>query len=108
MNISGKQWVWIIGLYMIVKAVLNLVLGFSMENVLMLIVGAAALVLMLKRVPYINYIVAVFLALLFLAHIGDNLRNISGSWLYLLEGLLDLGAAAILVFEKSTKAYFRK
>lgn len=71
-----------------------------------LIVGVVALVLMLNRVPYINYIVAVFLAIMFLTHIGANLSNLGSQWIYLLEGLLDLGAAAVLVFEKNVRAFF--
>ena len=87
---------------------LNLILGFSVSNIIMLIVGVVALVLMLNRVPYINYIVAVFLAIMFLTHIGANLSNLGSQWIYLLEGLLDLGAAAVLVFEKNVRAFFGK
>lgn len=57
---------------------------------------------------YINYIVAVFLALMFLMHVGSNISNLGSQWIYLLEGLLDLGAAAVLVFEKNVKAFFGK
>lgn len=60
METMGKKWVFGIGLYLILKGVLNLILGFSVSNIIMLIVGVVALVLMLNRVPYINYIVAVF------------------------------------------------
>ena len=59
-------------------------------------------------IPYINYIVAVFLALMFLMHVGSNISNLGSQWIYLLEGLLDLGAAAVLVFEKNVKAFFGK
>ena len=104
----GKKWVFGIGLYLILKGVLNLILGFSVSNIIMLIVGVVALVLMLNRVPYINYIVAVFLAIMFLTHIGANLSNLGSQWIYLLEGLLDLGAAAVLVFEKNVRAFFGK
>ena len=96
METMGKKWVFGIGLYLILKGVLNLILGFSVSNIIMLIVGVVALVLMLNRVPYINYIVAVFLAIMFLTHIGANLSNLGSQWIYLLEGLLDLGAAAVL------------
>lgn len=106
METMGKKWVFGIGLYLILKGVLNLILGFSVSNIIMLIVGVVALVLMLNRVPYINYIVAVFLAIMFLTHIGANLSNLGSQWIYLLEGLLDLGAAAVLVFEKNVKAFF--
>ena len=108
METMGKKWVFGIGLYLILKGVLNLILGFSVSNIIMLIVGVVALVLMLNRVPYINYIVAVFLAIMFLTHIGANLSNLGSQWIYLLEGLLDLGAAAVLVFEKNVKAFFGK
>ncbi|WP_295214178.1 hypothetical protein [Ruminococcus sp.] len=105
---TGKKWVFGIGLYLIVKSVLNLLLGFSASNLIMLIVSVVALVLMLSRVPYINYIVAVFLTIMFLMHVGNNISNFGSQWLYLLEGLLDVGAAAVLVFEKNVKAYFGK
>ena len=81
---------------------------FNFRYTIMLIVGVVALVLMLNRVPYINYIVAVFLAIMFLTHIGANLSNLGSQWIYLLEGLLDLGAAAVLVFEKNVRAFFGK
>ena len=109
METMGKKWAFGIGLYMIVKAVLNLFIGaFSASNIIMLIVGVVALVLMLNRVPYINYIIAVFLVLMFLSHLTENIRNLGSQWIYLLEGLLDVGAAAVLVFEKNVKAFFGK
>lgn len=105
---TGKKWAFGVGLYLIVKSVLNLILGFSASNLIMLIVSVVALVLMLSRVPYINYIVAVFLAIMFLMHVGSNISNIGSQWLYLLEGILDVGAAAVLVFEKNVRAFFGK
>lgn len=108
MEETGKKWVLGIGAYLIVKSVLNLILGFSGANLVMLIVSVVALILMLYRVPYINYIVAVWLALTFLLHVGSNISNFSSQWIYLLEGILDLGAAAVLVFEKNVKDYFGK
>ena len=96
---AGKKWVFGIGLYLIVKSVLNLILGFSGANIVMLILG---------RIPYIQYIVAVWLVLMFLINLGGNLSNLGSQWIYLLEGLLDVGAAAVLVFEKNVKAFFGK
>ena len=81
---TGRKWVLGIGLYLILKAVLNLILGFSVSNLLMVLVGLVALVLMVRRIPYINYIVAVFLVLLFLANVGANVRDLSHNWIYLL------------------------
>ena len=39
METMGKKWVFGIGLYLILKGVLNLILGFSVSNIIMLIVG---------------------------------------------------------------------
>ena len=103
---AGKKWVFGIGLYLVVKSVLNLILGFSGANIVMLILAVAAL--MLGRIPYIQYIVAVWLVLMFLVNLGGNLSNLGSQWIYLLEGLLDVGAAAVLVFEKNVRAFFGK
>lgn len=105
---TGKKWVLGIGIYLLVKSALNLILSFSFFNILMLLVGVVALALMFSRVPYINYIIAAFLTVMFLMHVGENVRSFSTQWLYLLEGLLDLGAAAVLVFERNVRAYFQK
>lgn len=109
MEATGRTWVYGIGIYLIAKSVLNLILGFGAENLVMLIVSIAAAVLLAKRfVPYIQYIVAVFLLILFFVHVGYNISNFSSQWIYLLEGVLDVGAAAVLVFEKNVKAFFGK
>lgn len=107
MRETGRKWVVGIGAYLIIKSVLNLLLGFGMSNLVMLLVSVVALVLMLHRVPYISYIVAAFLLILFLLHIGSNISNIGSQWLYLLEGILDLDAAAVLIFEKNVRVFFR-
>ena len=44
METMGKKWVFGIGLYLILKGVLNLILGFSVSNIIRLIVGVVALV----------------------------------------------------------------
>jgi len=45
---------------------------------------------------------------MFLVNLGGNLSNLGSQWIYLLEGLLDVGAAAVLVFEKNVRAFFGK
>lgn len=105
---TGKKWILGIGIYLILKSGLNLILGFCISNVVMLVVSVVILVLLVSRVPYINYIVAAFLALMFLINLKGNLSNFGSQWFYLLEGLLDVGAAAVLAFEKNVKVYFGK
>ena len=42
METIGRKWVFGIGLYLIIKGALNLILGFSMSNLVMLIVSVVA------------------------------------------------------------------
>lgn len=105
---TGKKFVLGIGIWLIVKAVLNLILSFGFSGIVTLVVSAVIMLLLLKKMPYIQYIVAFWLALVALIFLKGNLMNISQNWIYLLEGLIDFGAAAILVFEKNVKAFFAK
>lgn len=106
---TGKKISLAVGIYAIVKSVLNLILGFSGMNVFMVVVAGVIFVLLYKRIPYCNYVVAVYLALLFIAYIGPNVSNLGNSfvyWIYLAEGIIDLLAGALLAFNKDVKAYF--
>ncbi len=108
---TGKKMVLGVGIYLIAKALLNLILGFSAGNLITLLVAGIILVLLYKRVPYSNYIVAVYLGLVFLAHFWTNVTNLGNGlvyWLYLAEGILDLLAGALLAFNKEIKAYYQQ
>ena len=80
---NGKKMITVVGAYMILKGILNLILGFSASNLVSLLFAAVLIFAMLKRIPYSQYVTAIFL-----------------------EGLLDVGAAAILAFHKDVKDYF--
>lgn len=108
---TGKKMAWGVGIYLIVKALVNCILGFSAGNVITLVVAGVIFVLIYLRVPYTNYAVAAYLALLFLAHFWTNVTNLGNGWvywLYLAEGLLDLLAGALLAFNRDIKAYYRQ
>lgn len=105
---QGKKWVFGIGVYLMIKAILNLILGFSVTNIVTLVVSVVAVLLLFNRTPYIQYLVAGWLVVTMLLHLPTNLGNIAQNWIYLVEGVLDLGAAAVLVFEKNVKAFFQK
>ena len=103
---NGKKMITVVGAYMILKCILNLILGFSANNVVSLLFAAVLIFAMLKRIPYSQYVTAIFLALIFLVNLPANLSNLGSNWIYLVEGLLDVGAAAILSFHKDVKDYF--
>ncbi|MBQ8514538.1 MAG: hypothetical protein IJ496_03995 [Ruminococcus sp.] len=108
---TGRNMATGIGVYLIIKAALNLILGFSAGNVVTLLVAGVIFVLLCKRIPYTNYIIAIYLALVFLAHFWTNITNLGNGWvywLYLIEGVLDLLAGAALAFNKSIKAYYQQ
>ena len=102
---NGKKMITVVGAYMILKGILNLILGFSASNLVSLLFAAVLIFAMLKRIPYSQYVTAIFLALIFLVNLPANLSNLGSNWIYLVEGLLDVGAAAILAFHKDVKDY---
>lgn len=108
METTGKNWVIGISAYLILKSILNLILGFSASNVVMLIVMIVAAVLMLRKIPFVQYILALLLVILFLSNFWNNVTHLGSNWLYFIEGILDVGCAAVLVFEKNVRAFFKK
>jgi hypothetical protein len=91
---------------MVVKGILNLILGFSASNIVTLLVAISLTVAMLRKVPYTQYVTIVLLVLLFLVNLPANISNFTQNWFYLVEGVLDVGAAAILAFHPDVKQYF--
>ncbi len=106
---KGRTFALAIGIYFIVKQLLNLLLGgFGFQNIFMLVLAVAYAAVLVLGLKYCNYIVAALAALTALYYLPGNLGGLLGSWLYLLEGILDIGAAAILIFQKDVRAYFNK
>ncbi len=108
---TGRKMAFAIGIYLIAKNVLNLILGFSVGNVITLLAAGVIFMLLYKRVPFTNYIIAAYLGILFIAHFWTNITNLGSGWIYWLylgEGLLDLGAGALLAFGKDIKAYYKQ
>lgn len=103
---NGKKMVTIVSVYMVLKSLLNLILGFSFSNILTLIIAILLAAAMLRKIQYSQYVTVVLLVLLFLVNLPANITNIGQNWIYLLEGILDVGAAAILVLHKDVKTYF--
>lgn len=105
---NGKKIISAVGIYMVLKSLLNLIIGFSFSNVLMLVVAVVLAFAMLKKIKFSQYVTVALLLMVFLVNLPANVSDIGQNWLYLVEGLLDVGAAAILIFHKDGKAYFGK
>lgn len=101
---NGKTICMVIGAYMVVKGLLNLVLGFGLGNIVTLVVSAALAYTLVTHMPYCNYITGAYLAVIFLVHIAGNISG--GQWLYLIEGIIDVIAAVILFINPDVKAHF--
>ncbi len=102
MTETGKKYCVIIGAYMVIKAIINGIMGFSIGNIITLLISVVLAVLIIAGVPYCNYVTAVYLAVVSVMHL---IPNITGhQWFYLAEGILDLIAAAILFVNKDVRA----
>lgn len=100
----GRGFASGIGVYMIVKSVINLVLGFSIGNLVTLAINGVIAFGLKDGKKLFNIIAAVFLAVVALMHLKGNIDG--RQWLYLAEGIADLACAAALVLNKDIRSYF--
>ena len=104
-NENGRKICIGIGAYLIVKCILNMVIGGGLDiGGLRLAAGLAAV--MWAGIQYTNYAVAGILALIALIHLPANISNISSNWIYLIEGLIDIGCAVLLCTFSDIKEHF--
>lgn len=106
-NRTGRNLAVTFGLYLIVKAVVNMIIGDDqIGNVVYAVIQAAALY---TGLMFINYVVAGALALVVLMHIGNNISNLGNDWryiVYLLEAVIDVFCAVLLITNKDIKEHF--
>lgn len=101
---NGKNLCGVIAGYIVIKQLLNLILGFGFMNIIWLLVAAALGYCLITSKKYMNIATAVFLAVMVLVHIKDNISG--GQVLYLIEAVIDVVCAAALVINKDIKQYF--
>ncbi len=102
---TGKKFSIVIGIYLVVKQIVNLVLGAKFTSLILPVVMA---VLLFMGIKYSNYGVACVLIVIAIAHIGTNLSNLGFNryLLYVIEGIIDILSAVALCVNGSIKAYF--
>ncbi len=102
-NEQGRNIALIVGVYFILKAVLNLILGGGILDVITSAIEAA---LLYTGLMYVNYVIAVIVAIVFLKHIGKNIINIGQNLIYLLEGIVDLICAVVICLSGNVREHF--
>lgn len=96
-----------IGVYQVIKLILNMMLGGGFD-VITALIGAAVFILTITGLKYGNYAAAAALALIALAYLPANISNIGSNWIYLLEGIIDIAAAVTLCISYDVKDQFSK
>ena len=94
-----------IACWMVLKSLLNLIIGFSGYNVFMLAVSAGLGYTLIKGLPYMNIVTAVLLGFVAVSHLWDNLTN--ARLLYLAEAVFDALCVVTLVLPKQMREHFK-
>ncbi len=103
-NEKGRGIAIGIGVYLVVKFVLNTILGgFGITDML---IAAVIFLFMVLGLRYTNFAAAAVLAVIALIHLPDNISNIGSNWIYLIEGIVDIGCAVLLCVQSDVKEHF--
>ena len=104
-NQKGRSLVLVIGIYLIVKFLLNTFLGGGV-NFGDLIFTAIACVGMYSGLQFVNFGVAVILGLTVLSHLKANIIGLPSTTIYLIEAVVDVISIVLLVGNSSVKEHF--
>jgi len=102
-NENGRKLALAVGIYTIVKAILNMILGGGFGDIIVGVFIAAALYTGLQ---YVNYVTAGYLVYIALIHLPANISHISDNWIYLIEGIADIACAALIFTNSDIKEHF--
>lgn len=104
-NIQGRNIVTAMGVYLIVKSVLNMVIAGGL-SVLSLLWAVLLAVLLFMGFQYTNIGVGAVLFLGAVVHLPSNISNFGSNWLYFIEGVIDIVCAVLLVRRNDIKEHF--
>lgn len=104
-NPQGRNVATAIGVYLIIKSVLNMVIGggLSIGSLLIAVGGALAL---FSGMQFVNFVVSGILFIVAVVHLPANISNFGSNWIYLIEGIIDIVCAVLLVTRDDIKAHF--
>ncbi len=100
----GKNISMCIGVWLIIKGILNLILGFSAGNLISLILAVVIIYIFNMGIKYSNYVVAVLLAIVVIKNLPYNISHFQV--IYLLEAVVDAVCICFLVANKEVKQHF--
>ena len=95
-----------ISIYLIVKQLLNVILGAEIFSLVLPVVISVCMALHFWK--YTHYASACVIALVALHYLPANFGGLPSTWLYLTEGILDIGVSAVLILSKDVRAYFNQ
>lgn len=104
-NEKGRSIVLAIGIYLVIKFLLNTFLGGGI-NFGDLIFTAVACVGIYSGLQYVNFGVAVILGLTVLSHLKGNITGFPSTIIYLIEAAVDIISIVLLVVNSAVKEHF--
>lgn len=104
-NEKGRNYVIIVGIYLLVKTVINMFLGggFDFGGIIFAVVAAAA---MFSGLQYLNIAVAALIAFTVVRNMPYNLTHLPSTAIYLVEAVIDAGAVVLLLVQNDVKEHF--
>ncbi len=102
----GRKIAGGIGLWLVIKACLNLALEFSTENAIISLATVVIVYMFGLGVPYLNYITAGLLAIVIVKNLPYNITH--SQILYLAEAVIDVVCIVILVTNQEVKKHFER
>lgn len=108
-NSTGRNVSLAVGAWLIIKFVLNLLIGgFDISSLLIAVIG---IVLLYIGIKYTNYVIAVALALVVIVNLPGNISmifstNIFRGLIYIFEGIVDIICAALICVSQNVREHF--
>lgn len=103
---NGKKLSVLVGIWLMIKGVLNLLLGFSIGNFITLIAAVVFAYVLYIGMPYANYIIGALVAIIVIANLPYNLLHLQ--IIYLVEAVIDAYCVYMLFTNANIKEHCSK
>lgn len=103
---DGKKLSVLIGIWLMIKGVLNLLLGFGIGNLISLVVAVVFAYVLYIGMPYSNYIIGALVAIVVIKNLPYNLFHLQ--IIYLAEAVVDAYCVFMLFVNANIKVHCSK